>query len=135
MDVEKNRRNEDDRRKNHRHTVENVWVEEQNGDFVYQVQALELSESGVFLRARFKGLRQKQISRLALKLNSQDEVRGILARPLREEVNGRRGIAYQFINLDEEARIRIRMFLSGRAFDEYADSKLILVHSSPARAN
>lgn len=93
--------------------VEKMTVREMNGDYIYTLRALNLSEEGVFLENKFCASDQEAFSKISFVLPNGQSVRNIVARIVREEKSGsRKGSAYEFMNISEDARMELKRFFT-----------------------
>jgi c-di-GMP-binding flagellar brake protein YcgR len=91
-------------------------VREKNGDYLFNFDASDLSEEGMFLVNKIIFNSQDHHSTLSFTLPNGVQLKNITARIVRENRKGEpKGCAYEFLNLSEEARIALKRFLLEKA--------------------
>ncbi len=103
-------------RRNSARTVIQTKVREKNGDYLFTLDAANLSEEGVFVLNKSCFSSQEPYSLLSLTLPNGVQLKNITARIVRESRKGRpQGCAYEFLNLSEDARMELKRFLMAQA--------------------
>ena len=90
----------------------NLFVSEANGDYLYSYKAINLSEEGIFLEGKFRLPHQEAFSEITFTLPNGVRLAKLTARMVREEQKGpHKGAAFEFLNLDENARMELKRYI------------------------
>lgn len=104
-----------ERRNSDRVAVKELWVREENGDYLFSYSAQDISEEGIFLAKRMNSPDQEPFSRLSFTLPDGTLLRNLTGRVVREEKRGGiHGAAIQFLNMSEEVRLALKRFVISR---------------------
>ena len=110
-----------ERRNSDRVAMSEIWVREENGDYLHSYCAKNISEEGIFLDKRMNTPGQEPFSKFSFCLPNGTILRGLTGRIVREEKAGSlRGAAIQFLNLTEEARMALKKFVLERSLHGHA---------------
>ncbi|MEW6058183.1 MAG: hypothetical protein AB1540_16380 [Bdellovibrionota bacterium] len=97
------------RRKHSRHLMRKLWVTEKTGDFLFHLQALDISEGGIFLKKRLKTT--TSTSELTLHLGKRWGSITVQARPIYDRLTkAHYGTAYVFVGFPKEQSPSLRSF-------------------------
>lgn len=101
-----------ERRNSLRIGLSEVTVVEKNGDYLFHHTVENVSEEGIFVRGKVITESHHYVSYLSLRLPDGSELRDVPAKVIRESFGpNRNGVAFHFVNMDEEARIRLKRFM------------------------
>lgn len=101
-----------ERRNSDRLSLLHIFVKEENGDYLFNYKALNLSDDGIFLEGKIRTSDQEPFSKLTFTLPNGVILKNIIVRMIREERKGpHRGAAYEFMNMDEATRMELKKFL------------------------
>lgn len=104
-----------ERRNSPRAHLPQVVVKETNGDYLYHLKLVNLSEEGIFLHNKFCSSDQDAFSKLSFTLPNGHTVHNAVARIIREEKTGTRlGSAYEFLKISELDRMELKKFFAQR---------------------
>jgi hypothetical protein len=110
-----------ERRNSDRVSLNDIWVREENGDYLFSYSVKNISEDGLFLDKRVLSPDQEPFSKFSFSLPNGTILRGIVGKVVREEKsNSLRGVAVHLQNLTEEARIALKKFVSERTIHGHA---------------
>jgi hypothetical protein len=91
-------------------------VREANGEYHFSYRAVDLSEEGIFLEGRFLVSSHETHSVLSFTLPNGVAIRNVTARIVREDRKGlRKGCAYEFLDMSEDARMELKKFFHEHA--------------------
>ena len=91
-------------------------VREKNGDYLFTLQAANLSADGLFLTGKLLSSDNAPLSHLSFTLPNGVHLSNLSARIVRETRKGEpKGCAFEFMNLSEEARMELLRCLSAQA--------------------
>jgi hypothetical protein len=92
-----------------RYPLSGIWVKEYSKDYIYSLEALNMSEGGVFLKGVLKS--KGPVSTLNLSLGKNTNL-SIEAQPVYDRVSSKeQGTGYQFLNLTKDQSKLLRNFL------------------------
>lgn len=101
-----------ERRNSDRVNLKDAWIREESGDFIFSYAIKDLSEDGVFLLKKVLTKDQEAFSKFTFSLPNGLSIRSVAGRIIREEnKDDSRGVAVQFLNLTEDARIALKKFI------------------------
>lgn len=99
-----------ERRNSDRHALK-LMVRETNGDYLFSLRTVNLSEDGIFLENKFCVSDQEPFSKLTFTLPNGKQIRNVVAKIVRENQSGEsKGSAYEFVNISEEARMELKRY-------------------------
>ena len=102
-----------ERRNSSRIQTQDLSVQEKNGDYIFNLEVENLSEEGIFVRGKMVTEEHHYVSYLSFLLPGGPKLENIPAKVVRETFGpGRTGVAFHFVSMDEETRIKIKKFLN-----------------------
>lgn len=107
-----------ERRNSDRVKTQQIWVREENGEYLFSYAAKDLSEEGIFLDKRTVSPSQEPFSKFTFSLPDGSFLRNITGRVVREEK--RQGAAIQFLNISEDVRMILKKFIVERTVSGHA---------------
>ena len=97
------------RRKFKRFPTPSLWVTELSGDYEFTANASDISEGGIFLKARIKTT--SDVSKLTLHLGNQGALE-VMAKPIHDRIAGDSyGAGYEFTDMSSMQMKTLRGFL------------------------
>ena len=99
-----------ERRNSQRLPLNNIWVREENGDYLFSFEARDVSEEGIYLKKRAVNPGQEPFSKFSLTLPGGKALKNLTGRIVWEQRG--EGSAVQFLNLSESARIELKKYVA-----------------------